>query len=83
MLEVMFNNFRFTVDFLHIWFTDMVIKDNFISLRTKSIIQDPLQVAEFWYKGIRIERGGGVSLHFFLHLFAKIASVAQIQRQCG
>lgn len=38
MPGVMFNDFRFIVDFLHIGFTDMVIKDDYISLCTKSII---------------------------------------------
>lgn len=80
LFHVIINNFSFLVEFFNFRLTKFLFNNANITLRSKSIIKDaPLIVQilrKIWNKG----RGrGAVSLHFFFHLFAKIASTPQMQ----
>ena len=76
---MIFNDFSFLIEPLNLLLPNMIIKDDFVALRSKGIVQNPLQIAELWRKWIRLERGEGVSLHFLLHLLAEIPGTAQMQ----
>ena len=82
IFSIIINNFRFLVELFNFRLAKPLPKHPNVALRSKSMVQNTLQIVDFWRKVVLMGRGRAVSPHFFFYISAEIPGATQMQGRC-